>query len=41
MEDITIKTQLKTALNPGLSPADGKAPKTSIARGIPKVNTFR
>ena len=24
MEDITIKTQLKTALNPGLSPADGK-----------------
>ena len=25
MEDITIKTQLKTALNPGLSPADGKA----------------
>ncbi|MEE8127956.1 MAG: flagellar hook-basal body complex protein FliE [Nitrospinaceae bacterium] len=25
MEDITIKTQLKTALNPGLSPTDGKA----------------
>ena len=24
MEDITIKTQLKTALNPGLSPADSK-----------------
>jgi flagellar hook-basal body complex protein FliE len=24
MEDITIKTQLKTALNPGLSPADNK-----------------
>ena len=23
MEDITIKTQLKTALNPGLSPAGG------------------
>jgi len=25
MEDITIKTQLKTALNPGLSPTDSKA----------------
>jgi flagellar hook-basal body complex protein FliE len=25
MEDITVKTQLKTALNPGLSPADGQA----------------
>ena len=25
MEDITVKTQLKTALNPGLSPADNKA----------------
>jgi len=24
MEDITVKTQLKTALNPGLSPADNK-----------------
>ena len=24
MDDITVKTQLKTALNPGLSPADGK-----------------
>ena len=24
MEDITVKTQLKTALNPGLSPADAK-----------------
>lgn len=24
MEDITVKTQLKTALNPGLTPADGK-----------------
>ncbi len=25
MEDITVKTQLKTALNPGLSPADAKS----------------
>ena len=24
MEDITVKTQLKTALNPGLSPTDAK-----------------
>lgn len=48
MEDITIKTQLKTALNPGLSPATGSGPNPAgeagpsfadtLAKSIEEVN---
>ena len=35
MEDITVKTQLKTALNPGLSPADNKVGLNQIGEAGP------
>ncbi|MEE8206760.1 MAG: flagellar hook-basal body complex protein FliE [Nitrospinaceae bacterium] len=35
MEDITVKTHLKTALNPGLSPAEGKAGLNPTAEAGP------
>ena len=47
MEDITVKTQLKTALNPGLSPADNKVDLNqangssfadTLAKSIEEVN---
>ena len=33
MEDITVKTHLKTALNPGLIPADNKAGPSPVGEG--------
>jgi len=35
MEDITVKTQLKTALNPGLSPVDNKAAPNQVGEAGP------
>jgi len=35
MEDITVKTQLKTALNPGLSTVDNKAVPSQVGEAGP------